>query len=76
MQYQTWPSEFLTGEQKTNIKKIIMAGLVAAAAMLQAAETPTVSNVKARQRYPWNGMVDIDYTLSGDIGGDRTLIFR
>lgn len=53
-----------------------MAGLVAAAAMLQAAETPTVSNVKARQRYPWNGMVDIDYTLSGDIGGDRTLIFR
>lgn len=28
--------------------------------------TATVSNVKARQRYPWNGMVDIDYTITGD----------
>ena len=57
-----------------NIKKIIMVGLVAAAAMLQAAETPTVSGVKARQRYPWNGMVDIDYTLSGDTTGLGVLI--
>lgn len=27
----------------------------------------TVSNVTARQRYPWNGLVDISYTISGDI---------
>ena len=59
-----------------NIKKIVMVGLVAAAAMLQAAETPTVSNVKARQRYPWNGMVDIDYTLSGDTSGAGTMVFQ
>lgn len=26
----------------------------------------TVSDVKARQRYPWNGLVDIDYTITGD----------
>lgn len=29
----------------------------------------TVSDVQARQRYPWNGMVDIDYTISGDATG-------
>lgn len=28
----------------------------------------TVSNVKARQRYPWNGKVDIDCTLTGEVG--------
>lgn len=27
----------------------------------------TVSNVKAQQRYPWNGLVDITYTISGDV---------
>lgn len=26
-----------------------------------------VSNVKAQQRYPWNGLVDITYTISGDV---------
>lgn len=26
----------------------------------------TVSDVAARQRYPWNGMVDIDYTITGE----------
>ena len=25
----------------------------------------TVSDVKARQRYPWNGKIDIDYTITG-----------
>ena len=27
----------------------------------------TVSNVSAQQRYPWNGLVDITYTISGDV---------
>lgn len=27
----------------------------------------TVSSVKAQQRYPWNGLVDITYTISGDV---------
>ena len=44
-----------------------------AGAMLVATATfavaPTVSNVKAQQRYPWNALVDIDYTLSGDTSG-------
>jgi len=30
-----------------------------------AATAATVSDVTARQRYPWNGMVDIDYTITG-----------
>lgn len=30
---------------------------------------PIVSAVKAQQRYPWNGMVDIDYTILGDATG-------
>jgi len=36
---------------------------------LPAVATPTVSDVRVRQRYPWNGMVDIDYTITGDASG-------
>ena len=28
---------------------------------------PTITGVTAQQRYPWNGKVDITYTVSGDI---------
>ena len=27
----------------------------------------TVSNVRAAQRYPWNGTIDIDYTITGSV---------
>ena len=37
--------------------------------MAAFAATPTISNVKAQQRYPWNGLVDIDYTITGDTTG-------
>ena len=30
---------------------------------------PVVSNVSARQRWPWNGLVDIDYEVVGEAGG-------
>ena len=30
---------------------------------------PTVSNVRARQRWPWNGLVDVDYEVGGYITG-------
>ena len=36
---------------------------------IMAFAAPTVSDVTARQRYPWNGMVDIDYTITGDATG-------
>ena len=29
--------------------------------------TPTITDVTAQQRYPWNGKVDISYTVTGDI---------
>lgn len=33
--------------------------------MFTSSLAATVSDVTARQRYPWNGMVDIDYTITG-----------
>ena len=30
---------------------------------------PFVSNVVARQRWPWNGLVDVDYEVGGDTTG-------
>ena len=32
-----------------------------------AVAAPTITGVTAQQRYPWNGKVDIAYTVSGDI---------
>lgn len=34
------------------------------------AADPTISNVSAQQRYPWNGKVDIAYTVTGDIAAE------
>lgn len=31
------------------------------------AAAPTITGVTAQQRYPWNGKVDISYTVTGDI---------
>ena len=44
--------------------RFILSATTAVAIMVNAAE-PTVSNVKARQRYPWNGLVDITYEVHG-----------
>ena len=51
-----------------NFKQIIIAG-VAGMVIQVVVAAPTVSDVVARQRYPWNGMVDIDYTITGDASG-------
>lgn len=51
-----------------NLKQMLFGGFVAMAAMAIAAD-PVVSDVTAKQRYPWNGMVDIDYTITGDATG-------
>ncbi len=52
-----------------SIKKIITAGLMAMVAM-SALATPTITGVTAQQRYPWNGKVDISYTVTGDIAAE------
>jgi hypothetical protein len=33
------------------------------------AEPPSLSNVVARQRWPWNGCVDVDYEVGGSTTG-------
>ena len=33
--------------------------------MMAFAATPTITDVTAQQRYPWNGKVDISYTVTG-----------
>ena len=45
------------------MKQIIFA--VALAVGTVSAFALEVSNVSARQRWPWNGLVDVDFTLSG-----------
>lgn len=52
-----------------NIKKIITAGTMVMVAM-SALAAPTITGVTAQQRYPWNGKVDISYTVTGDIAAE------
>ena len=47
--------------------KITLFGLSALVCMAAFADTPTITGVTAQQRYPWNGKVDISYTITGDI---------
>jgi len=46
-----------------NIKQIITVGVAGMAMGALALDNVEVTDVKARQRYPWNGKVDIDFTL-------------
>lgn len=46
-----------------NIKSVLAMGIVVTVASTMALDFCEVTGVKARQRYPWNGLVDIDFTL-------------
>lgn len=49
-------------------KKItIMVAAMYAALLVAAADVPSVVNLTAKQRYPWNGLVDISYDIIGDM---------
>ena len=66
-------------KQLAGIIGSIKSQLAALAAMvaLGAAAAPTVTIVSAQQRYPWNGLVDVTYTLSGvEEGQDYELRFE
>ena len=52
------------------MKKVLAAALAALAAIASFADAPTVTDVVAKQRYPWNGLVDITCTVSGVQGVD------
>ena len=49
-----------------NIKKILTVGIMVVAASVMA--SGSLTSISARQRYPWNGMVDVDCTLTGVAG--------
>jgi len=55
-----------------NIKKIVTV-CIAGMAMGVVAEEATITDVKAQQRYPWNGKVDISYTVE-NAGTDERLL--
>lgn len=50
------------------MKRIVTFALLVPFVVVNAlAADPTISNVSAQQRYPWNGKVDISYKVTGDI---------
>lgn len=51
--------------------KIVIGLLIVA--VCSCGYAATVSDVTARQRYPWNGMVDIDYTITGSDTEDTAI---
>ncbi len=53
----------------------ILVVMMAIAGMVAFADGPTVSNETAKQRYPWNGLVDITCTVSGIDGMTNGLKF-
>ena len=57
-----------------NIKKIIVTGIMALAT-LAASAYPTVTDVVAKQRYPWNGLVDITCKVTGIAGTENDHYF-
>ncbi len=61
--------------EKENMKKLI-GFLAVSFAAVAAYALPTVSDVVAQQRWPWNGLVDIDYTITGDSEWSTDLAVR
>ena len=45
--------------------KRLLVVIMAIVGMMAFAATPTITDVTAQQRYPWNGKVDISYTVTG-----------
>ena len=41
--------------------------MMAIVGMAVSADAATITGVTAKQRYPWNGKVDISYTVTGDV---------
>ena len=54
------------------MKKLMM--LAATFAALAASAAVTITDVSARQRWPWNGLVDIDFTIAGAAAGEAFAI--
>ena len=55
--------------QDSEMRRMFFA-LCAFVCIVAFADTPTITGVTARQRYPWNGKVDISYMVTGDIAAE------
>ena len=53
-------------------KLLVLSAVSAAIALVEAAVT--ITGVNARQRWPWNGLVDVDFTIAGAGTGDAFAI--
>lgn len=51
-------------------KKLKMLAAIVTMVGCAFAAAPTITGVTAQQRYPWNGKVDISYTVTGDIAAE------
>lgn len=70
------PGAFVPLCAKTTSGGIVMKSLLCVALCflsLLIATAATVSDVTARQRWPWNGFIDISFTLSG-VAGTKYLV--
>jgi len=54
------------------MKKLMILAATFAAIVAHAAVT--ITDVSARQRWPWNGLVDVDFTISGAAAGEAFAI--
>ena len=54
------------------MKKLMMFAAVCSA--LAASAAITITDVSARQRWPWNGLVDVDFTIAGAAAGEAFAI--
>ena len=50
--------------------RTMLIAMIMHISMIAFAATPTITGVTAQQRYPWNGKVDISYTVTGDIAAE------
>ena len=55
----------------------LFAAILIASLVLDAAAAAVFTLDRVQQRYPWNGLVDIDYTISGFDGdaADYNVVF-
>ena len=49
-------------------RRLALVSALAACLALSAAAAPSLTLLRVQQRYPWNGLVDIDYTVDGVTG--------
>lgn len=58
------------------MKRLIVVMLMLVATGEMALHAATVSDVTAQQRYPWNGLVDINFTVSNVVAGKNKLTIQ